>query len=98
MGLSKVDEPKYFLRVNKEKFLVMHKSGFIQENEKMIGENFAIAQGHFYDHPEDNFLSNDLRWGFARNILFSVSGYCEKYPYADESRKYDLVCKIEAIL
>lgn len=98
MGLSKVDEPKHFLRANKEKFLVVHESGFIQENEKMIGENFSIAQGHFCTHPENNFLSNDLRWGFARNILFSVSGYCNKHDYADDDKKYTLVCKIEAIL
>jgi len=98
MELQKVDEPEHFLRVNKDKFLVMHKNGFIQENEKMIGEHFVIAQGHFYAYPENNFLSSDLTWGFARNLLFSISGYCDKSDYADDDKKYTLVCKIEAVL
>lgn len=100
--LEKKDTPKFHLQhhqyFEKKMFLVVNRSNVALIKEDAIYREFVIAQGHFHDHPVDNFLSDDLTWGFARNVLFTVSGYCEKYPYADEHRKYDLVCKIEAIL
>lgn len=101
MGLHQVAEPEYLLMVshkNDKIFDVVKKNNIYLSPSSVIGENFMIAQGHFGDHVEKNFLSNDLTWGYARNILFTVVGYCDKMPYADESRKYTLVCKIEAIL
>lgn len=98
MELQKVNKPDYHLAIYEDRYLVVHKDGKALEYDDAIGKEFFIAQGNFLYDPQNDFLSNDLTWGFARNILFTVSGYCEKHPYADESRKYTLVCKIEAIL
>ncbi len=90
--------PDYHLAIYEDRYLVVHKGGKALEYDDAIGKEFFIAQGNFFHEPIDDFLSSDLTWGFARNLLFSISGYCEKHPYASDDTKYTLVCKIEAIL
>lgn len=98
MELQKVNEPDYYLVIHKDRYLVVRKGGKALEYDDVIGKEFFIAQGNFLFEPENDFLSSDLTWGFARNLLFSISGYCDKSDYADDDKKYILVCKIEAIL